>query len=169
MTDNDAKSPCVFRVGVHLIILVGLLAGLALAVGLGEGLARGRWTPFAVLAALTALWYLLLAYLRLEIRLDGFSYRNLSGNLFVPFADVEKGYFQTVHGGYAPQGVAFFWVQPRGGKPFKVNLRTFPIRAAAVLFAALDRHGIPIDVPDTWSARRMADQIRAEQKKLESR
>jgi hypothetical protein len=169
MIESNTETPSVFRVGVHLIILVGLFTGFLLAIGVADGRARGNWTPFAVLAGVTAVWFLLLAYLRLEIRPDGFSYRNLSVNRALPFAAVERAFFLTIRSSRTPQGVAAFWVQPRDGKPFKINLRTFPIRAAAVLFAAFDRHGIPVEVPDTWSARRMAAQIRAEQKKLESR
>jgi hypothetical protein len=48
----------------------------------------------------------------------------------------------------------------------KVNLRTFPVEAAAVLFTALESHGIQIEVPDRWATRRMAEQVRAAQAKL---
>jgi hypothetical protein len=96
----------------------------------------------------------------------GIAYRNLSGSRRLLFDELDRAYFTVVHSKATPQGVAVFWLQPREGKAVKVNLRTFSIDAAAVLFTALDNHGISIEVPDVSAARRMAQQIRNQQQKM---
>ena len=48
----------------------------------------------------------------------------------------------------------------------EVNLRLYVIKAAATLFNELERHGIPIEVPNLWAAQRMMNQIRKAQSKL---
>jgi hypothetical protein len=162
MDDRLPQRGVVFRAGLHLFILVGLLCALFLGLGVAVGARRGDWTFLAVVGAGALAVFLLPLALRLEVRPDAFAYRNLSGSRTVPFGEVERAYFETVRADAAPQGVAAFWVQLRGGKALKVNLRTFPVRAAALLFAALERHGVPIEVPDSGAAKRMYRQIREE-------
>jgi hypothetical protein len=164
----DEKLPpdgVVFRAGLHLYVLVGLLVSLFIGLGIAVAIRREDWTFLAVAGGGAVVLFLLLLVLRLEVRHEEFAYRNLSGSRTVPFTDIERAYFETVHADAAPQGVAVFWVEVRGGKRVKVNLRTFPIRAAALLFATLERHGVPIQVPDTWAAKRMNRQVREEMAK----
>jgi len=117
---------------------------------------RGDWTFLGVVIALAVLFFLLLRILRLEIGPAVFKYRNLSGSREVAFADIGRAYFEVLHARNAPQGVAAFWVERRGSSRVKVNLRTFPIEATAVLFTALESHSLQIEIPDLWAARRMA-------------
>lgn len=105
----------------------------------------------------------ILAYLRLEIWESEFTYRNLRGTRSVEFGEIEKAGVETVTG--EGGSVAVFWVELRNLGKMKINLRTFPIRAAAQLFIALESHAIPINVPDGWAAQRMAGQIREERPK----
>jgi hypothetical protein len=169
MAEASSEGRAVYRAGLHLFVIVGIFAAFFIALGVVIAVKRSDGTFLAVAGGGTAVLFLLLCWLRLEIRPDGFTYRNLSMNRAVAFADVERAYFETLTADVAPQGVATFWVGLRDGKAIKVNLRTFPIRAAALLFTALERHGIPIDVPNTWAAQRMARQIREEQARLGNR
>lgn len=158
----------VFRAGLHLFVLIGLLVGLFLGVGTAIVVTKGDWTFLAAVGGMAVVLFSLLLVLKLEVRQAEFQYRNLSGSRTVAFADVERAYFETLRADVAPQGVAVFWVQPRKGRRVKVNLRTFPIRAATTLFSALERHGVAIEVPDGWAAQRMARQIREEQERLKA-
>jgi hypothetical protein len=168
MTQQSPEEAVVFRVSVGVLIIAGIFASVFLALGIIIAITRGDWTVLAVIGAATAIFYALLHYLRLEVRPGGFTYRNLSMNRSIEFAEVEKAYFETMVADVAPQGVATFWVQLRRGRPIKINLRTFPLRAAASLLTALELQGIPIEVPESWAAQRMARQIRKEQPKLRS-
>jgi hypothetical protein len=156
----------VYRVGVHLFAVVGVFAFLFVVLGVFLVLKKGDWTFLAVVVGVAVVLFLLLQVPQLEVGRDTFKYRNLSGSREVAFTDVARAHIQVVRATKAPQGVAAFWVERHDGGRVKVNLRTFPIQAAAALFTELERHDIQIDVPDEWAARRMADQVRAAQAKL---
>ena len=156
----------VYRVDIHLLVVVGIFASLLAALGVFIALKKGDWTFLGVVVGVAAVLFLLLQVPRLEVGPAGFKYRNLSGSREVAFADIIRAYFVVVRAQYAPQGVAVFWVERRDGGRVKVNLRTFPVEAAAVLFTALESHGIQIEVPDAWATRRMAEQVRAAQANL---
>ena len=156
----------VYGVGIHLLVVVGIFASALAALGVFIALKKGDWTFLGVVVAVAAVVFLLLQVPRLEVGPAGFKYRNLSGSREVAFADIGRAYFEVVRAQYAPQGVAVFWVERRDGGRVKVNLRTFPVEAAAVLFTALESPGIQIEVPDAWATRRMAEQVRAAQAKL---
>jgi hypothetical protein len=81
---------------------------------------------------------------------------------------ISRAYIEVVLTTKTPQGAASFWVDRRGGERVKVNLRSFPVEAAAVLFNALESHGLQVEVPDEWASDRMLKQIRAAQAKLRS-
>jgi hypothetical protein len=83
---------------------------------------------------------------------------NLTGTRSVEFTNIGKAYFERVIG--HRMEFAAFWVQLRDGKKMKINLRTLPIRASALLFTALQRERIPIEGPDVLDAQRLADHIR---------
>jgi hypothetical protein len=157
------------RADLRLYIWVSLLMALFLGIGLAIGVRRADWSFAAGAVAMTPVLFALVAILRLEVSARGVSYRNLSGSRVLAFDELEKAYFTVAHSEATPQGVAVFWLQPRGGGPVKINLRTFPIKASAVLFAALGNHDIPIEVPDRWASRRMAHQIRDMQEKMFSK
>ncbi len=73
--------------------------------------------------------------------------------------EIERAYFETVVNRAAPQGLAMFWIRPKQGNALRINLRAFSDAAPALLLAALERHGISIDIPDTLAARRMAHEV----------
>ena len=166
MARESSTGAQVYRVGGHTLAVVGIFMALFAALALVIAVKQGDWTTLAVVASVAAGLFLLLQVLRLEVGPDGFKYRNLSGSREVAFADVGRAYVDVVRADIAPQGVARFWVERVDGRRVKVNLRTFPIEAAAVLFTALEAHGIDIEVPDGWAARRMVEQIRAAQAKM---
>ena len=124
-----------------------------------------EWHAVVGICSVAIVWFVFLRRLRLEIGPDGVRCRGVIFNRTLQFAEISKAYFKTEYGGYAPQGVSFFWLQPSEGKPMKVNLRYFPIDAAALLFTALERRNIAIEVPNTWSAKRMVAQVRKQQNK----
>ena len=166
MAEEPVPASHVYRVGVHLLVVVGVFASFFVALGIAMVVKREDWTPLMLVVGATVVLILLLRVLRLEVRSDGFKYRNLSGSREVLFAAVVRAYIEVVRAGSAPQGAGVFWVERRDGGRVKVNLRTFPIQAAAILFTGLESHGIQIEVPDEWAARRLVDQVRAEQAKM---
>ena len=166
MGGHTPTKPQSFGAGGNLYAVVGVFAALFAALGIAVVVTRGEWTVLAIAIGVAAMCYLLLQVLRLEIGPSGFRYRNLSGSREVPFSDVSRAYFEVVRAEGSPRPVAAFWVDRRAGERVKVNLRTFPVRAAAVLFSALEAHGVTIEVPDEPAARRVADQVRAAQAKM---
>jgi hypothetical protein len=149
-----------------LLAVVGIFITLFAVLGIFIGVQRADWMFLSVVVTAAAVFFLLLQVLRLEIAPTGFKYRNLSGSREVAFADVGRAYIEVVRAESAPQGAAIFWVERRNGSRMKVNLHTFPVEAAAVLFLALEANGIRIEVPDAWAAGRMAQQVRAAQARL---
>ena len=168
MNGESATGSRVYCVGVHLLIVLGIAATILVAIGIVILVKSGEWKFLACVAGGTALAFLLVQILRLEIGPSSFKYRNLSGVREVTFADVGRAYFEVIETSKAPQGVAVFYVDRRKGGRVKINLRTFSVAAAADLFTALESHGIQIEVPDRWASRRMADEILAEQAKTRS-
>ena len=166
MGGQTTTEPQSFGAGGNLYAVVGFFAAIFAALGVAILVTRGDWTVLVIAVGVFAALALLLQVLRLEVGPAGFRYRNLSGSRQVAFADLTRAYFEVVHAEQSPRPVAAFWVDRRAGKRVKVNLRTFPVRAAAVLFSALEAHGVAIEVPDEPSARRVADQVRAAQAKL---
>jgi hypothetical protein len=160
--EESFTSPLAFRAGRHLYAVIGVFVSLFSALGALIVVKRGDWTFLAVVVA--AALFLLLQVLRLQVGFDGFKYRNLSGSREVAFAEVGRAYMDVVRSQHSPQGVARFWIERRDGRRVKVNLRTFPVQAAASLFTALEAHDIQIEVPDEWAARRMVEQIRAKRR-----
>jgi hypothetical protein len=153
----------VYRASIHLLIILGIFALIFLAFGIVIGVNNGNWTVTVVIVLVFAVLHLLLQVLRLEISATGFRYRNLRGSHEIMFKNVARAYIEVIRAKNVPQGAAVFWVEPQNGRKLKINLRTFPIQAAADLFTALELHGIKVDVPDAWAARRMAEQVRAAQ------
>jgi hypothetical protein len=150
-----------FRVGAHLCVVVGLAAALFIGLGVSVWLKNGDRAILGIAVGVFGALAVVLATLRLDVTRDGCTARSLFGATTVRFADLARAYFEVTRHESAPQGAASFWVQPRSGAAHKVNLRVYPIEAAALLFRALDAHGVAIDVPDAWAARRMNDQVRA--------
>jgi hypothetical protein len=156
----------VFRALVRLYVFVTALTLFFLTLTVLTAIKKGDWWPVVYPPLFASPLYALLMWLRLDVDADGFSYRGPLGTRRVVYTDVTRAYFETIRSGNAPQGVTHFYVQLRSGENVSIKLRCFPIRAAAWILTALERHQVPIDVPETWSARNMHGQILAEQKKL---
>jgi hypothetical protein len=154
-----------FGVGMNLLVVVTLFALFLGGLGLAVGLKRGDWTIFAIVVVVIVMMAVMLSVLRLEFSRSGFFYRNISGSTSVAWSNVTGATVQVVHHGKSPRGVAVFWITLRSGPPLKVNLRTFPVEAAAILFSSIEAQGIAIEVPNDTAARRMVDQVRAAQGK----
>lgn len=121
---------------------------------------RGSWPVLAIAGGVTVLMLASLAYARLAVSADGIRHRSLRGTRTFQFTEIKRAYVETAVNRSAPQGVATFWIQPKSGKPLNISLRIFPIEAVAALLAALEQHGVPLEVPDSWVAHRMAREIR---------
>lgn len=166
MSQESSRSGRVYRVGPSLQIVLGVFLTVFAGFGVTIGLKNGDWTFLAVIVGLASAVFFLVQILRLEIGPAGFQYRNLSGSRDICFTEIRRAYLEITRTRHALHGVATFWVEQNDGMRVKVNLRTFPLEAAAVLFTALEAHGIQIEVPDEWAARRMAEQVRVAQAKL---
>lgn len=156
----------IYGAGGHLLIVVGLASAFFCGLFLLVFLKTGQWMPLTLACAGSLVGFLLLRTLRLELSPSWFKYRNLSGAHTVVYSQIADAYFDVVRRSQAPQGVSRFWIALRQGQHVKVNLRTFPVEAAARLFTAIEAQGVEVRVPDEWAARRVADQVRAAQAKL---
>jgi len=158
-----------FRAGRHLLVVVGLFTLFFLGLTLAVFLKTGTWGPLlVVLVVLAGLWGLL-GSLRLDISPSGFATHGWLGSRHFAFAQIRGACIDVEYGTKAPQGVAVFRVQPRQGPSVKVGVRVFPVEAAVLLLTALEAHGIALDVPDEWAARRMHQQIRDAQARPSAR
>ena len=163
MAGDPSPEPQSFGAGIHLYLVAGGFAAFFVALSVFVAVKRGDWTVPAAVVGGAVVLLALPQVLRLEVGPDKFKYRNLSGSREVEFADVRRAYFEVIErNGVA---AAAFWVDRSSGERVKVNLRTFPVRAAAALFSALDARGVAVEVPDDPAARRVSDQVRAAQAK----
>lgn len=121
---------------------------------------RGSWPVLVAAGGVAVLMLANLAYARLAIDAEGIRYRTLRTNRALKFSEIKRAYVEAAVNRSAPQGVATFWIQPTEGKRLNISLQTFPIAAVGAMLAALEQHGVPLDVPDTWVAQRMAREIR---------
>lgn len=157
-----------FKAGRHVYAVVGVFSTFFVVLG---GLVAFKTGDQALLlmsvGAFLAL-LLLLRILKLEIGEKEIFYRNLSGSHRIGFETIVRAYVDVLQTGHTPQGAPRFWIETSEGTHVKVNLRTFPIRAAALLFTLLQSHDIRIDVVNQWSAQRFVKQIREAQSKLQS-
>jgi|GEM_PF-4427899 len=152
-----------FGIGTHLRVVcaIGMLffVGLALAIFLKKGHAG----PLVAALAGAAILVGFLASLRLEISRSGFKTASATGSRTVQFGHVTRAWIEVARMAKAPQGVPVFWIELRNGQAHKIPLRVFPLQAAALLFSALEAHGVQVEVADDWAARRMSDQVRSAQ------
>jgi hypothetical protein len=129
--------------------MVGALCGVFFSLGIVATVEnRGAWPVLAVAGGAALYLTVKLLFLRLQVSAEGIRYRTLGADRAFGYADIERGFFTQVVNRAAPQGVRTFWIRPKQGKPMQIDLRSLPVRAATVLYGALQRHGIPIDVPE---------------------
>lgn len=121
---------------------------------------RGSWPVLAVAAGVMVLMLANLASVRLAVGPDGIGYRTLRTHRTLTFSEIQRAYLETSVNRFAPHGVVSFWVQPKEGKALNINLRNLPRAASATLVAALEEHGVPLDVPDTGAGQRIVREIR---------
>ncbi len=155
-----SDAPFVARAQGRAYLAAGLFAGFFVLTGfLVTRESAQAWPLLAVAGAVAAVLLAGLAVLRLEVGPRGIRYRSLTTRCSLRFEEIERAYFETVVNRAAPQGLALFWIRPKQGKALRINLRVFSDAAPALLLAALERHGISIDIPDTLAARRMAHEV----------
>jgi hypothetical protein len=144
-----------FGPGTNLVVFVGVVASLFVVVSLIPGLTKGDWRVLglALVGATGAI--VLLRIIKLDIRSDGIIYRNLSGKRTAVFVSVDSASWDRLG--------PFLRLHQRTGSSIKINLRTLPVRAVAILFDRLEHYGIPMEGPYTWTSMRMLDEIRKEQ------
>lgn len=163
---DDGPGAQVFRAAPRMFILVGVPAALGCSLGIAVGGKSGDWCVLGGFAALSFILFGLVILLKLELAAAGFRYRALIGSRKVAYPDVAAAFIHAVHVAGNPREFAKFAVETREGRLIRPALRAFPIEAAAALFAALEAHGIGIDVADSPGPRRMNDEIRAVQARL---
>ena len=78
-----------------LYVFASVVASIFIAVGVLIVFKEGDWTMLTLTGAGTVVALALPMYLKLEIGESGFTYRNLTTNCSVEFADIESAYFET--------------------------------------------------------------------------
>jgi hypothetical protein len=151
-TDHTASA--VFRAAGRPYAAASLLGGLFVGLGVVLMVERASaWPVVAIACAVTAYLLTGLAFLRLEINPHTIRYRTLRGSRVLDFSEIDRAYFETIVNRAAPMGTTRFWIRPKMGKPLSIELRTFRPGAAALLLAAIERHGIPIEAPGAEALR----------------
>lgn len=161
MCVRSVRSQKSFRIDPPLLGIIAIAPAFFLGLGALIVVKNGQWGPLNFALGTTVLLYFMLSSFRLKISENGLQYTSLFGSTSVQFGQVSRAYISVARDIKAPQGVAFFWIQQRGAEPLKINIRIFPLHASAMIFSALDAHGVPVHVPGQWAARRMHEQIRA--------
>lgn len=161
MRVRPAQFQQTFRVDPRLLGIVAIAPGFFLILGALIVVKNGQWGLLNFALGTGVLLYFLLRSLRLEVSEGGLQYTSVFGSTRVQFGQVARAYISVARDVKAPQGVAFFWIQQRGAEPLKINIRLFPIRASALVFSALEAHGVQVSVPGQWAAKRMHEQILA--------
>jgi hypothetical protein len=154
----------VYRVRRLIGVSAGVIAAFLAVCGIGGGLREGTWGVLAIILPLTAFAILVLWSFRLEIGSEGFRYRVMIGSWDVAFTDVCRALVFAANS--TSRRVVVFHVQRKNGQRVNIQWDVFPTEAVAVLFTALEAHGIPIQVADDPLARQMADRVRAAQARL---
>ena len=147
----------------------GLTIAIAVACFLGAcvvAVVKGsHWVFLPMPCSFAVLLYSYLVYIKLEIWETGFSHRNLSGHHSFEFAQIDDALFETAKAGegYAAPELS---VRLRGEtERMKIPIGIYPIRASALLFASLERHGIPIRLDGTRCVESTMRQISEVQSK----
>lgn len=135
-------------VGSIFLVIFGLVASK-----------NGDWRGIMIVAGIMAALFLMIQVLRFRVGPDSFSCRTLVSSKTYHYADISIGYFMVTISQSRPQGTATFGIELKDGQKAEINLRLFPIGAAVLLFDELERHNIPIEVPDLWAAQRMLKDI----------
>jgi hypothetical protein len=147
MSADTAGKRIVFRHGTFATyprLTTSISLGLLLAVLLVAVFNGLHWILLTLLCVFAVWLYASLAYVKFEIWERGFSHRNLSGNHVFEFAGIEDALFETANVGEGYPAPVFS-VRLRGEiDRKKVPIGMFPVRAAALLFAALERFGIRV-------------------------
>jgi hypothetical protein len=149
----------VFRAAGRPYAAASLLGGVF--VGLGVVVMResaAAWPVVAIACAVTAYLLAGLTFLRLEIGPHSLRYRTMRGSRVLDFSELDRGYFETIVNRAAPMGLTRFWIRPQLRQSLSIDLRAFPPGAAALLLAALERHGIPIEARGAEALRARARQ-----------
>lgn len=165
----ELRTTRTYRAGAHLLVVVGLLSAFFCGLGLLIFRNSGDGTFLAFSGIGTIVLFALLRILRLEIGKTWFKYQNLGGSRTVLLNHVTGACVEVGRHSKALHGVAGFYLELRNGQRQKINLRTFPVEAAAVLFSTLDAHGVDVTASEEWAARRMMEQVRAAQARLAGR
>lgn len=171
ISDDAVSQKAVFRHGTcgkHPRLAIGISLTLFLAACGIAVFKGGDWIFLTLACGLAVFLYLYLVYTKLEIWESGFSHQDLSGNHTLEFAQIDDVLFETVRvgEGYAAPELS---VRPKGGtERMKVPIGMFPIRASALLFASLERHGIPIRLDGSRYVESTMRQIREAQSELVS-
>jgi hypothetical protein len=161
----------VFRVSsmlwVLLVVMAVFVGGIGVAaapprasIWIGIGIGAGAALGIGILGAIALL------SIRLEIGSAEVTHCSLFGSRSMAYADAKRAYFDMDPAGN--RKTPYFAVESGDKRRVRFNLRQFPIEAAAILFTRLESQRLKIEVPEVILARSMADQIRAEQKRMRS-
>jgi hypothetical protein len=140
-------------------VVMACIASCLILLGLATTLrSKGKdWTgvPFAL--AICVIAYVTISTVKIDIRADGFTYRNWYGKRTIAFANVQRTSWDRGD-----------WVHQSSGFPVKIHLPTLPVRAAAILFGCLEMYDVPTEGPYTQTSARMLSEIRAEMQRIKS-
>jgi len=169
MSDNAVGQKAVFRHGAsgkHPRLTIGIsLAAFFAACGIA--VAKGSdWVFLMLPCGFAVLSYSYLVYIKLEIWESGFRNRDLSGVHAFEFARIDDVLFETVSVGEGYAGPVLSMRLKGGLKKMKIPIAMFPIRASALLFTSLQRHGVPIRLDGSQYVESAMRQVREAQSEL---
>ena len=160
-TEDRGSLNTVSGASVALYVIVTIAAVFFLSLGTVIVVEKpGQWQLLAVSAAVTAVLYVCLRVMRLEVAADGITYRSIFGTQFAGFSEIERAYYKAdTYDPQKPVSRVRLFLQTRAGNTARLNLRVFPIEAAAICLLALEDHDIEVEKSSFLAARRFDDQI----------
>lgn len=169
MSDAKNRTARSFGAGGNLYFVIGFFGTIFLVIFGLVGSKNGDWRGTLIVVGIITALFLMLQVLRLKVGPDGFVYRTLIFQRTYDFDDISKGFFTVTYSSSTPMGVGNFCVELKDGTKAEVNIRLYVIGAAVALFDELERHDIPIEVPDLPAAHRMVREILKAKAKTQAR
>jgi hypothetical protein len=147
----------------HPRLAVGFSLVLLLAVSFVAVRSGLDWLFLILVCGLVVWLCASLAFAKVEIWESGFSHRSLSGDHVFEFARIEDALFETAMVGNGHPAPVFSVRLRDTADRKQIPIGIFPIRAAATLFTALERHGIQIREDGSQFVQSTMRQIREAQ------
>jgi hypothetical protein len=163
--DGRIENATAYRTDEGTYLIIAIIGGPLFAGGLVAAIRSNDWALCLIPIALVAPFVAAAAWVRLEIGSNGVRYRGVFRWWFVRYEDIDHAEFGTEQASSAAAGIAPFLFVLSDESEESLNLKPFPLHAAARLLVALEHQGIGVDVSDGRPVQRMWNAFQAAREK----